>query len=109
VWEQTSGPDRSIAQWLSIIHLRWQLFTPLLLHLFQRPVEAAPPSLSAPAQRSALADALADALAAILQLWRRGALILDEVDLHLHPLRSEFAHSQDCPFPTHHNCRVLWQ
>jgi len=32
---------------------------------------------------------MADQLASILQLWQRGSLILDEVDLLLHPLRSE--------------------
>ncbi|AIO00701.1 hypothetical protein LPMP_311130 [Leishmania panamensis] len=32
---------------------------------------------------------LADAIAPILELWKRGVLIMDEVDVLLHPLRSE--------------------
>ncbi|CCD20481.1 hypothetical protein, conserved, partial [Trypanosoma vivax Y486] len=36
-------------------------------------------------QRSAMADAIAP----IIQLWQRGVVIMDEVDVLLHPLRSE--------------------
>ncbi|CAC9518839.1 conserved hypothetical protein [Leishmania infantum JPCM5] len=34
-------------------------------------------------------SALADAITPILELWKRGVLIMDEVDVLLHPLRSE--------------------
>jgi hypothetical protein len=40
---------------------------------------------------------MADQLASILQLWQRGSLILDEVDLLLHPLRSELNYPCSTP------------
>jgi len=53
-------------------------------------LESAPASLSQPAQlRLRIRSEMADSLASILQLWKGGCLILDEVDLLLHPLRSE--------------------
>jgi hypothetical protein len=60
-------------------------FTELLHQL-----ESAPAHLSAPAQlRLKIRSEMADQLSTILQMWRRGDLILDEVDLILHPLKSE--------------------
>ena len=57
-----------------------------LLHL----LESAPANLTPPAQlRLKIRSEMADQLAHILTMWKKGNLILDEVDLLLHPLRSE--------------------
>lgn len=57
-----------------------------LLHL----LESAPANLTPPAQlRLKIRSEMADQLAHILTMWKQGNLILDEVDLLLHPLRSE--------------------
>ncbi|RNF23641.1 uncharacterized protein Tco025E_02741 [Trypanosoma conorhini] len=40
-------------------------------------------------RRTQQRSAMADAITPILQLWQRGVLIMDEVDVLLHPLRSE--------------------
>ena len=53
-------------------------------------LDSAPPNLSTQAQlRLKIRSEMADQLANILQLWKKGDLILDEVDLLLHPLKSE--------------------
>jgi hypothetical protein len=50
----------------------------------------APPALSAPvAAKLAIKSEMADQLANVVQLWQKGVLMMDEVDLLLHPLRSE--------------------
>ncbi|KAF8285120.1 hypothetical protein TcBrA4_0033550 [Trypanosoma cruzi] len=40
-------------------------------------------------RRTQQRSAMADAITPIIQLWQRGVLIMDEVDVLLHPLRSE--------------------
>ncbi|KEG08962.1 NXN protein [Trypanosoma grayi] len=40
-------------------------------------------------RRTQQRSAVADAITPIIQLWQRGVLIMDEVDVLLHPLRSE--------------------
>jgi hypothetical protein len=63
----------------------------LLKHLeFLHMLEEAPASLSKQMQEKlAVMSEMADQLAKILQLWQHGDLLMDEVDVLLHPLRSE--------------------
>jgi len=43
-------------------------------------------------------SAHANALAGVMRLWRSGVLLLDEVDMVLHPLRSELNFPIGAPF-----------
>jgi len=72
-----ASPESIKALWLKFVEL-------------QHSLESAPSQLSAPAQlRLKVRSEMCDQLARILHMWRDGDLILDEVDLLLHPLKSE--------------------